>query len=188
MKKTVILILNVLLILSCDFFKMRDSETPSDGNVLLPRTEPENLLANLKTIYENQDIGGLDDQFSDDFLFYPDPFDLELFPSVSASSWNFDKEKNITERLFVSYLTSENDVEAVFELTSDNDVIQEETAFLYREYQVSISGGSSPKEYYGKLILTLSKDNFGLWEIESWEDFRVNPSKTSWGYWKCYYY
>ena len=85
-------------------------ECPSGTKIFLrERTTPFVVLFNVETTYENKSPSQYMEQLSDDFIFIPDPLDIDLHPEVFEPPPNYDPVRDTLwawedERTFIREL------------------------------------------------------------------------------------
>jgi hypothetical protein len=162
---------------SCGLFETRDAEDP-EGKVNwnhYPIT-PMQTLDNLKYAWDsNENIDRYDSILSDSdngFLFFFDSQDVQDYnlPVSWDKSMETDMRSLINEEMnFEMQLIPEKD-----------DVIQSESALLYRDYRLAVNRESGTSLFSGSMTLYLQRESDGFWRITRWEDFRKDSDET-WG-------
>ncbi len=180
-------------------------DCPSGPQLFLrERTRPEAVLANLADIFradEKRSPQQYMDQFADDFVFIPDPEDVQLYPEVYAvdrdTVWGVAEERNFarlilsSERIhsahFVRWYKSSDE-----RIPADDD-LRETFRFPYEaEFVEVISavGADSVETKFTTIgisgfatieLVTPTVEN-PVWSIAAWIDERDRASaKFSWG-------
>ena len=181
-------------------------DCPSGPSLFLrERTRPEAVLANLISIFQAQpqlrSPQQYMEQFTDDFVFSPDPEDVQLYPEVYAvgdTLWGAAEERNFArlilapERIhsarFVRWFKSSLD-----ERIPVDDELSETFIFPYEAEFVEIiseTGADSVETKFNTIgikglaeidLVTPTIEN-PVWSIAAWRDRRDRASaKFSWG-------
>ena len=182
-------------------------DCPSGPQLFLrERTRPEAVLANLASIFQAQpefrSPQQYMDQFTDDFVFVPDPEDVQLYPEIydadrdtlwaAAEEHNFARLILSPERIhsarFVRWFNSSADER----ILSDDELRQTfifpyEAEFIER---VSATEADAAETTFNTIgikgvaeidLETLTAEN-PVWSIAAWRDQRARASaKFSWG-------
>ena len=180
-------------------------DCPSGPRLFLrERTTPTSVLANLISIFEAQPESRSPQQymehFTDDFVFIPDPEDVQLYPEVYDANrdtlWGAAEERNFA-RLILSERIHSADFERWFKSSDEriisDDELRETFIFPYEaEFVERISAAEDDSvETKFKIIgvkglatidlVTPTAEN-PVWSIAAWEDRRDRASaKFSWG-------
>ena len=169
------------------------------------RTRPEAVLANLASIFQaNPDLRSPQqymEQFTDDFVFEPDPEDVELYPEIYDADrdtlWGATEERN-----FARFILSPEQIHSAHfvrwfkssdERIPADDELRETFIFPYEAEFVEIisATGADSVEMTFKTIgikglaeielVTPTVEN-PVWSIAVWKDLRDRASaKFSWG-------
>ena len=182
-------------------FSVQTPDCPSGERLLLLEpTRPENVLANVRIVFEarpharspNQYM----DQLSEDFFFLPDAQDIQLHPEVYDANrdtlWTREQE-----RRFVLALLDPRSVDAIrfrrwYEASKDERILTEEgllETYVF-PYEVDFpelldtgepGGIISIKGRMAVDLVTPTVEN-PVWAIQRWQDQRdAAPEKRSWG-------
>ena len=180
---------------------------PADRQLFLPeRTKPVSVLRNLESIFQAQpefrSPQQYMEQFAEDFVFTPDPDDVQLYPEVynvdRDAVWGAAEERNFArlilspERLhsarFVRWFNSSKD-----ERELSDDQLRETFKFPYEAEFIEIissAGEDSEEPEFNTIgikgsveidLVTPTLEN-PVWSIAAWRDRRDRASaKFSWG-------
>ncbi len=161
-----ILSLGLIPALGGCLFEPRDAEDPSGGSITyLDQSQPENVLANLETAFQNKDAAGYERQIATEFSYEPDADTQASYPDVDWSTWNRDTEIAFIQNFF-------NNVDGIT-ANLNEVVIQGEwdgsTADLRYIYAVTVteSGGAVP--YRASVTLNFRLDGT-FWVLSRWFD------------------
>ena len=180
-------------------------DCPSGPRLFLrERTTPAAVLANLTSIFqaqrESRSPQQYMEQFADDFVFIPDPEDVQLYPEIYDANrdtlWGAAEESNfarliLSERIhsarFVRWFKSSDE-----RIVSD-DELRETFIFPYEAEFVEIISAAEADSVETKFatigikgfatidLVTPTVEN-PVWSIAAWEDRRDRASaKFSWG-------
>ncbi len=182
-------------------------DCPSGPRLFLREpTRPEYVLNNLTSIFQAQpqlrSFQQYMEQFTEDFVFSPDPDDVQLYPEVynvnRDTVWGAAEERNFArlilspERIhsarFVRWFNSSKD-----ERELSDDQLRETFKFPYEAEFVEIissAGGDSEEPEFNTIgikgfveidLVTPTLEN-PVWSIAEWRDLRDRASaKFSWG-------
>ena len=183
-----------------------DCPSGPDNNFLRERTKPSSVLGNLESIFQAQpefrSPQQYMEQFTEDFVFAPDPEDVQLYPEVydvdRDTLWGAAEERNFArlilspERIhsarFVRWFNSSRD-----ERILSDDQLRETFIFPYEAEFVEIisaAGADSVETSFNTIgikgfmeidLVTPTLEN-PVWSIAAWRDQRDRASaKFSWG-------
>ncbi|HNX01442.1 MAG TPA: hypothetical protein PKK33_08765, partial [Candidatus Cloacimonadota bacterium] len=131
-----------------------------------------------------QDAIKFGDILSSNFIFHFAVQDVSDYGT--PVSWNSDNEKDMLVNLHKNL--SDKNVKMQLTLTSipsQPDQINATNAWIYRTYEILITGNSKDIYIYrGRCALYMEPDN-GFWKIREWNDYRTE-SNPSWGLLKYY--
>lgn len=171
---TVISVCIVWLLSSCGIFDTRDAEEP-EGKVHwnhFPIT-PYQTLENLRYAYESNDnINRYANILNSAFEFFFDSQDIQDYNL--PVSWQKDEEIEMR-----SLINKDMDL-TMQPIEEREDIIQSETAVLYRDYTLSINRSSDTSYFAGSMTIYLQRETDGFWRIYRWEDFRID-NEVTWG-------
>ena len=171
---------------------------------LLERIRPENVLANIRSVFQAQPEARSPEQYMDqftvDFAFVPDPEDIDLHPEIYDASrdtlWGSEQERSFAgaildaERIqsarFVRWFNASRD-----ERSLSDDQLRETFIFPYEVEFVEIdiaTEGDGPslnaigiKGFMEVDLVTPTVEN-PVWSVAEWRDQRDRASaKFSWG-------
>ena len=180
-------------------------DCPSGPQLFLrERTRPEAVLANLADIFragEKRSPQQYMDQFAEDFVFVPDPEDVQLYPEVYAvdrdTVWGAAEERNFARLI----LSSERIHSAHFtrwykssdERIPADDDLRETFRFPYEAEFIEMIGAAEADSVETKFttigikgfatieLVTPTVEN-PVWAVAAWRDERDRASaKFSWG-------
>lgn len=164
----------ILLFPACGIFETRDAEEP-EGSIHwthFPIT-PLQTLDNLVYAYKyNENINRYGTILSDDFEFYFDTQDIQDFNLPVL--WN--KEMETEMRSLINYQMGLE----LHQIEEKDDLIQSDSAVLYRDYDLTLTRSSGTSHFIGSLTLYLVRNTDGFWRVTRWEDFRTDHD-VSWG-------
>ena len=182
-------------------------DCPSGQQLFLrERTRPEAVLANLASIFQAQpefrSPQQYMDQFTDDFVFIPDPEDVQLYPEIYAAArdtlWAVAEERDFArlilspERIhsvrFVRWYKSSADEKIIADdLLHETFIFPYEAEFVER---VSATEADAAETTFNTIgikglaeidLVTPTAEN-PVWSIAAWRDQRDRASaKFSWG-------
>lgn len=181
--KTMLVILSLLVLVSCDIFEPRDNDDPND-NVNIPWISfpiiYQQAVDNLESAYEYaQPIGRYKHMLTDDFQFIFASQDVADYGTPSKLT--AAEEDEMLSHLHKVFSYQKRDIDIVLTPIPDQeDVEGANKTVIYRDYILTISGeGYATEVKSGSLELTLVEIN-GQWNIKKWIDYRKD-SKETWG-------
>jgi len=162
--------------------------------VLHEPTRPENVLANMRTIFmarpETRNPGQYMDQLTEDFTFVPKAEDVQNYPNVYDASrdtlWNRKQERSFAQAIFdpnrihsirfIRWYESAKDERIpsedqrretfIFPYEAEFTTVQKEIIAIKGEMEVD--------------LVTPTLEN-PVWSIEQWRDMPAATAKWSWG-------
>ena len=181
-------------------------DCPSGQQVSLrTRTRPEAVLANIATIFEARaelrSPQQYMDQFADDFVFEPDPEDIQLYPRIydvdRDTLWGAPEELNFARFILSVDRTHSADFVRWFKSSDEriptDDELRETFRFPYEAELVEIisaTGTDSEETQFQTIaikglatieLVTPTVEN-PVWTISAWQDQRdLASAKFSWG-------
>ncbi len=174
-----ILIILLIIINSCEFFTTRTPEDPGTGtgSFKVP-LDPETVINNFKSAVNEKNLQNYINCFSDSnrnripFYFIPT---AEIFAIYSSlfQNWSVDREKSYYNGL-INSLQSETYPELIL-LQSGFSAKQPDSVIYITDYKLKIAHQNTtiPTEFSGRMQLTISIDNSGLWSISRWIDLKL---------------
>lgn len=178
MRNVAILLLFVLSLGGCDFFRVRDSDPPSKPAPWNSyATNWDLCLENLEYCYEDsRNAVKYQTLFTPGFAFHFSVQDVNDY-SIPPT-WTASQEQDMLLNLF-----SQSDSLAITltELPGQPDEISSSEATIYRRYEVLRypTGSGEPETHSGELELNFSKSE-AYWYIRDWYDYRSQDNPT-WG-------
>lgn len=186
------------LLYSCEMFSTRTPEKPDVGNTsFLPPTEPAIVIVNLETALKEKNIENYMNcfhSFTDsqrlNFQFIASAEATTQFPSI-FSDWGIGEER----RSFNSIVAALEEGRYPQLNWLNRRPIQEtaDSAIFTSDYYLNApnSDNNIPDEYVGRLQITMTFRDNGLWYISRWLDFNsqvIDTLKNTWSVLKGYYY
>ncbi|NKB67652.1 MAG: hypothetical protein GKR89_11355 [Candidatus Latescibacteria bacterium] len=187
-------------------FATRLPDCPSGRTLFLREpTRPVNVLLNVQTTLRELSPSQYLDQLSDDFLFIPDPGDIDLHPEVYEvppnynpdldTLWNREQERRYAFSLldpdrvlkpeFIRWYSASRD-----EIEPSEDGLRERFIFDYEIDFIEVLTQEEGQDesrllgIKGRMhidLVTPSLEN-PVWSIQRWRDERVSgTTKLSWG-------
>ena len=182
-------------------FSVQTPDCPSGQLLLLLEpTRPENVLANVRIVFEarpqERSPNQYMDQLSEDFFFIPDAQDIQLHPEVYDANrdtlWTREQE-----RRFALAVLDPQSVDAIrfhrwYEAAKDERILAEDGLLETYIFPYEIDFAElSDRGQTGGIISIKGRMEVGLitptvenpvWAIQRWQDQRdVAPAKRSWG-------
>lgn len=174
----------VLIYGGCDLFAPRDVEPPSDPRSnFTPPTIPDFVIVNLQFAIAEKNLNNYmqcltDSAFSGrSFRFFADVSSQVQYPILN--NWSVNQE-----RTYYTNLISLTEPSATSNLFVSNEQMQTglDSAIYDADYLLVFSHNQNTvaKTVKGKLRFILKPDTRNLWSINTWSDFKVNSSDTTW--------
>jgi hypothetical protein len=171
-----LLLVVILNVFSCDVFKTRDPEEPSQAKSnFLPPTSPDIVLDNLKNAISEKNsinyIQCLSDNSSFNFTFVPPPDVRNKYLSVFLG-WDIDSEKSYFENIKSHIMTNEK---SELVMNGNYTLSQTDSVIYNSDYVLTVSHdmASIPKIIKGNLQFSISRNKNNNWSITKWIDNRI---------------
>ena len=154
--------------ISCDLFKTRTPEEPSQqSSNYTPPTEPSLVLQNMVSEFEGADVVHYTSSFSDAFSFTPSTSAQGKY-NVDWTAWNSTQEQKYFQNLFVQINNSS--VTLTFESISPT-LINSTTYQVVTAYNLILPAQAGAiRKFNGQAQFTLIQDQSGSWYINKWVD------------------
>lgn len=180
-------------------FASQIPDCPSGQLIFLREpTRPENVLANMRTIFQDptRNLGQYMDQLAEDFTFVPDELDVQLHPEVydvdRDTLWNREQELRFAQSIFDPDRIETIHFTRWYKSTTDERIPSEDQlseTFVF-PYEVEFVEKSRDQEQANLLaikgwmeldLVTPTVEN-PVWTIRQWRDLRdPATAKRSWG-------
>ncbi len=174
-----ILITVSIIISSCGIFEPRDNEEPEQPAPWVSNpVNAEQILTNLQYSYNySQNATNYNAIFTSDYTFHFS--NQDILEHGTPETMNKLEEMDMLINLHKN-LSGSNDevVLSFYEIDSESDQINSDTAVLYRSYEIQVTSNGQTTTYSGKAEFHLIST--GRWFISQWYDFRSDSNKT-WG-------
>lgn len=189
LRKSVILILLIQLLASCNLFTTRNPEEPDTGkSSYLPPSDPSIVIENLKNSIIEKNASNYASCFSDSSVTNKYTYIFEATGELKAiyaslfTSWNKQSEKTYFNSM-INSLKSGTYPELHF--TGGKFIVTLPDSHLYlTDYYLKIDHdiNTFPKEFSGTMQLTITPAADGLWYIHRWIDKRRDNDtiKSTW--------
>lgn len=168
------LLLINLIFPSCELFKTRTPEEPSESNLnYQPSTTPQILLENFIKSFNQKNLAIFQSCFESEpytYKFIPSSDALSLYHYIFLN-WTINSEINFARNLFNKF-SSQDFPNLVFSNSSFQNYSTDSTVYV-ADYELSINSkdNSINNIYKGTSQLVLVLDKTGLWKIIRWYDF-----------------
>jgi hypothetical protein len=168
-----------LSLISCDLFKTRTPEEPSQqSSTYVPPTDPSLVLQNMISAFQDGDAVNYAKSFSNtSFIFTPSASAKNKY-GIDWTAWNKTQEQQCFEKI-LNHFSNNTRVVLAFESytpTYNNNTSQVETDY---HLTLPIDAGVI-KKFNGRVQYTLAQDQSGLWYINQWVDVGTNVSDSTW--------
>ena len=113
------------------------------------------------------------------------------FSAMDFSNWDYEVEQNTMMNLFYaaqdSLLPEDSLISVTMTPTSVSDPISPvDTALIYRDYEIVVAGSEYcgwEKPAKGLVMFLMVEDNYGLWSMKCWYDYRSDPHIPEFNTW-----
>jgi len=155
-------------LMSCDLFKTRTPEEPSQqSSNYIPPTEPSFVLQNMMSEFQGGDVVHYTNSFSSAFSFTPSTSAQGKY-GVDWTAWSITQEQNYFKNLFVHFNNSS--ITLTFESISPTQ-INSTTYQMVTAYSLTLPAQTGViRKFNGQVQFTLVQDQLGSWSINRWVD------------------
>jgi hypothetical protein len=179
--------------LSCTSpFSARESEPPTEslGTFITP-TQPEIVLLNIETSYNEQIITNYDASLDSSFFFR---YDYLQSGGDSDTGWSRMDDIGMTDKLFSFFRSGSSSLAMSLTMREFDqpDYDGDTMATLYREYElVKITGVDTAEPdtvvYRGTAEFQIVETGVNLWALRKWTDRHLQSGDQSWADFKYGY-
>ncbi len=180
MRNIVVLLVLLLVLSSCDLFRLRDPKPPADQAPWNSYpTSWEQCLQNLEYCFEDsRNAVKYEGIFTEDFSFRFASQDVNDYSL--PSTWNVSQEQDMLLNLFSQNPNIMGGKVVLTSLDSQPDDIGPSEAKIYRQYELSgFPSVAGVNVFKGNLEIHLRKSD-AYWYISKWFDYR-SFSNPTWG-------
>ncbi|MCD4848532.1 MAG: hypothetical protein K8R76_10095 [Candidatus Aegiribacteria sp.] len=190
----------LLLAVSCSFFDPRDPEypNPNDDIPWYQPYAPSTVVLNLSNSFEGRSISMFMACCDSSYMFLADDADIAEY-SWDFSNWDYEVEQNTVLNIFAAVEGSgfPDSTKASFIMSTvaefPDPVAPSDSAEIFRDYEIVAAGSEycgwdNPAR--GRVIFLMIEDNYGLWSIKRWSDYRhgdYTEEHYTWGAAKASY-
>ena len=165
-------------LISCDLFKTRTPEEPSQqSSNYVPPTDVSLVLQNMVNAFQDGNAVNYAKSFSDaSFNFIPST-NVKNKYGIDWTAWNKTQEQQCFEKI-INRFSNNSRVVLMFDSytpTYNSNISQVETAY---HLILPVEAGAVMK-FNGQVQYTLTQVS-GLWYINQWVDVSVNVSDSTW--------
>jgi len=191
-----------VILTSCSFFDPRDPADPDPGDDI-PWQQPfapSTVILNLENAIEGRSISLSMACFDASYEFLADPADTSEFGgSWDFHNWDYDVEQNTLMNIFAAVVGTGYPEDSLIFITMDyvpaypDPAAPVDSAEIWRDYEIIIAGseyGGWDQPSIGRTRVKMIEDEYGLWSIISWQDFRpegYSGENYTWGVVKATY-
>ncbi len=198
-----VVLLGSIILVSCSFFDPRDPADPDPGDDI-PWQQPfapSTVMLNLENALEGRFIHLSMACFDASYEFLADPADTSEFGgSWDFHDWDYDVEQNTLMNIFAAVVGSGYPDDSLISVTLNyvseypDPAAPADSAEIWRDYEIVIAGGGEyggwDRPAVGRARVKMIEDEYGLWSIISWQDFRpegYSGENYTWGVVKATY-
>jgi hypothetical protein len=183
MPRCYVITLSIVLLfglMSCDLFKTRTPEEPSQhSSTYIPPTDVVLVLQNMASAFQDGDAVNYSKSFSETSFSFEPATSARTKYGGELMSWDKTKEQRYFEKV-INHFSNNSKVILEFDPfipTSLNSMTsQVETA-----YHLTLPPDAGVvKKFNGKVQYTLSQDQSGFWYINQWVDVGTNAPDSTW--------
>lgn len=202
-EKSVLSLFIILLMTSCSFFDPRDPAAPDPGDDI-PWQQPfapSTVMINLENALEGMSISLSMNCCNLSFEFIADPSDTsEYGGSWNFHDWDYAAEENTLSNIFAAVVGSGYPEDSLLSVTLSyiaaypDPAAPLDTAEIWRDYEIVVAGGGEYGGWdhpaKGRARVIMAEDEYGLWNIISWQDIRpegYTGENLTWGVVKATY-
>jgi hypothetical protein len=171
MPRNFVIVIGIALcfnLMSCDLFKTRTPEEPSQqSSNYVPPTEPSLVLQNMVSEFQGGDAVHYKNSFSDAFSFTPSTSAQGKY-GIEWTAWNSTQEQTYFKNLFVHF----NNASIILTFESISPIqINSTTYQVETTYSLTLPTETGIiKRFNGQVQFTLVQDPSGSWSINRWVD------------------
>jgi hypothetical protein len=170
-----------LNLVSCDLFKTRTPEEPSQqSSNYVPPTDASLVLQNMVNAFKDRDVVNYSKSFSEaSFSFEPATSARTRYGGVFMT-WDKTKEQQYFENVKNSLQQNSTMTLEFIPLTSTN---YQDSCEIGTSYHLNVphTRTTVAKYFTGQSQFTIIRDpQIGYWYISRWVDVAVNPSDSTW--------
>ena len=170
-----------LSLISCDLFKTRTPEEPSQqSSNYIPPTDASLVLQNMVSAFQDGDAVNYTKSFSETSFSFEPSTSARTRYGGELLSWDKTKEQDYFKNV-INSLQPNSKVTLVFTpMTSTNFPDSCEIGTAY-QLTVPHTKANVAKVFVGQSQFTIIRDpQIGYWYIRRWVDVGVNPSDSTW--------
>jgi hypothetical protein len=166
-------------LISCDLFKTRTPEDPSQhSSTYVPPTDVLLVFQNMVSAFQDGDAVNYSKSFSDASFSFEPATSARTKYGGELLNWDKTKEQIYFQKV-INHFSNNSRVVLAFEPftpTYNNNTSQVETTY---HLTLPIEAGVI-KKFNGKVQYSLSQDQSGFWYINQWVDVGINISDSTW--------
>jgi hypothetical protein len=162
------------VLISCDLFKTRTPEEPSQqSSNYVPPTEPSLVLQNMVSEFQGGDAVHYKNSFSDVFSFTPSTSAQGKY-GIDWTAWNSTQEQSYFKNLFVQFNNANIILtfESILPTQINSTTYEVVTAY---SLTLPIEAGVI-KKFNGQVQFTFVQDPSGSWSINRWVDIGTDST------------
>ena len=173
-----------VMVCGCGFFEPRTPERPGGGGTWIPPTTPEIVLENMTSSMAQKVIGNYRLNFTNDFVFHPDPSDSVEISATQAGvydNWNDSVEVRVAQILF----DEASRLDLTFTKRDTTVYLDTDHCVFYYKYLLQVTLKAGGTEFLRGLVeYHLRREAGANWYIYVWIDKRDPDFRDSrtWGY------
>lgn len=184
--KTLLILSSVstlLLAVSCSFFDPRDPQYPNPGDDIpwYQPYAPSTVVLNLSNSFKGRSISMFMACCDSSYMFLAADADIAEFEGSDFSNWDYEVEQNTVLNIFAAVEGSgfPDSTKASCIMNTVNGLpdpaAPSDSAKIYRDYEIVAAGSEycgwdNPAR--GRVMFLMIEDNYGLWSIKRWFDYR----------------
>jgi hypothetical protein len=182
-------------LVGCPWSPGKNPVIPPPVSKYLPQSSMVNVLANLKTAYEDRHLEEYKKLFSQDYAFVFSPADYGNPDDPTPQQWGRDEEFTSTENMFHNELVDKITLDYVagvperadtlmypgrtWKMKVDNANLQVSTRNAEGEQLIYQVPGTTEMFFFREVLTTLASDGRPTWYIFRWEDQPIGAAAVA---------
>jgi hypothetical protein len=159
----------------CGLFDPRESVEPEEeGSSWAFPADPDSVLFNLVSAYEERNVENYMTCFDSAFVFLADPYEANGPDAERYADWTYTTEESVATGLFAAQVTAGA---ISLQLTDSLRIEGDTIATLYQKYHLSVE---YPSHVAARGTARFVMRRLGIWwSVHEWQDIRADT--TDWG-------
>ena len=166
-------------VMSCDLFKTRTPEEPSQqSSNYIPPTDPSLVMQNMTNAFQDGDAVNYAKSFSGvSFSFTPSTNAKNKY-GIDWTAWSKTQEQQCFEKILNHF---PNNSKVVLSFDPFTPTYSSNTSQVETDYHLTLPADAGViRKFNGRVQYTLAQDQSGLWYINQWVDVAINVADSTW--------